>query len=588
MLDSSTIFADFSEDAAYASNSLSSSKKSIAQFDPTQFKHFTNNPNETKYAQNSESDSAIKNDTTAALANNASAQTIESTFGKNKAFAVNPNAPEITRSTMVQQDAYNISHGISDQYVQCVPKSSACTTSYTQKTCTSSKPSPMSCTITPVVTINSVPYQAVITYTGNITPSNAYQGVFQLPEAGTLQSLSVTMKSGNAWRCHSNYQGYVNDHYISTYYPSCGNQLGDLSFSSNALSVSIAASSNINFQIKGGPAFANWQSAHYTAALLVTRYKNVPTVTMQNSCASIPAICALSKSTCTQAGGNRAFNDVTIYEPCWNTENAYSCGPVEDHSCDLLTNAGCSTVNLKCTDTFNNICVQYQNTMSCPTNTCSTSDVICGEHSFCMDGNCYQSNPTQNKNFGKDEAQFAAASSSADSASQNQTSLQAFSGNSTSCSLAPLAFSNCCADKGWGEDIHLASCSTEEKELAQSKQNGYAIYLGKYCAHKKFGICIEHREGYCVFNGLLAKDVQQQGRRNQLGISFGSAKSPDCSGIAVTDLQKIDFSKIDFSNLEQSLQKQANFPSQSSIQQYIAEKVKQELDQKNQKEKQTS
>lgn len=316
---SSTLFAAstasnaFSDAAAYANNSLASARNNIEKFNPGQFQHFTKEPSETKYYQQGESDSTLKNDASSALSNNNDAQIIETTLDKNQAFAVNSNAPEITQSNKVQEDAYNITHS------------------------------------------------------------------------------------------------------------------------------------------------------------------EFPT--------------------------------------------------------------------------------------------------------FCVDGDCYQPNPSQNQNFGKDEAQLAAASGSANSVTQNQKSLRAFSGNSASCSLAPIGFSNCCANKGWGEDIHLASCSTEEKRLAKSKQNGYAIYLGKYCAHKILGVCTQHRESYCVFNGLLAKDVQQQGRFSQLGINFGDTKSPNCSGISVANLQKINFSKIDFSNLQKNLQQQANFPSQSSIQQYIAEKIQQEMGQ---------
>ena len=133
-----------------------------------------------------------------------------------------------------------------------------------------------------------------------------------------------------------------------------------------------------------------------------------------------------------------------------------------------------------------------------------------------------------------------------------------------------------------GKRYRFSKLQHKRKRIGKAKQHNYAVYIGKYCSHKILGVCTEHREGYCVFNGLLAKDIQQQGRVQQLGIGFGSAKSPDCSGISVDDLQKINFSKIDFSNLEGSLQKQANFPNQSSVQQYIAQKIQKEMNKKSQ------
>ncbi|OGT41469.1 MAG: hypothetical protein A3F13_03425 [Gammaproteobacteria bacterium RIFCSPHIGHO2_12_FULL_40_19] len=246
------IAGNFSDDVNYANGSIRSENQKLPQFNEAQFKNYTSNPSATRYYKNGTDDSDIKNDTKSAVTNSAGAQTIESTFGKDQAFAVNPNAPEITQSNIMQQDAYNITHGISDQYIQCVPQSNACTTTYTQKICTSVKPASLSCVVTPVITINSVPYQVEATYTGNITPSNAYQGTFQLPESGILQSFSVTMKSSNIWRCSSNYQGYVSNDYISTYYPHCGNKLGDLSFFSNNLSITVAANTAILFKIQNG------------------------------------------------------------------------------------------------------------------------------------------------------------------------------------------------------------------------------------------------------------------------------------------------------------------------------------------------
>src|SRR3990167_6638565 len=577
-------FSDnFSNGVDFANNRIANAKNANANFNPNQFQHYTNNPAETQYYQNGSSDAAIKNATPNAISQSDNAQNIETNFSKDQAYQVNPSAPEIQKSNLVQTDSYNITHGISDQYVKCVPKNKDhCVVNYTQKICTSVTPTKLTCDVTPQVTINNVPYQAEATYTGSVSPQNATSGTFTLPESGIMQSFSVTLKSPNIWRCNSNYQGYLNNQYLSTYYPNCGRNLGELSFSSNNLSISIVQNQPISFQIKNGPAFGNWSSANYSVTALVMRYKQVASVTYQNSCGNVPQVCVLLKSACLSLGGNKIFDGVTVYEPCWNTQNNYLCGPADDHSCDSLINAGCSSINLQCSNTFNNTCVQYQNTMSCPTQTCTSHAEICGDNSFCTDGTCYDPNPTQNKNFGADEAKLAAAGSSADSVSQNQGSLTAFTGSSMSCSMAPIGFLNCCANSGWGKDIDLANCSDEEKQLGIARQNNTAIYIGEYCAHKVLGVCTAHRKSFCVFNGLLATDIQSQGRLSQLDIGFGDAKTPNCSGLSAQELQKIDFSKIDFSNLEASLKNQANFPNKAAVSQYIANKIKQEMGDKNQ------
>lgn len=568
----------FSDGVNFANNGMSNAKNIVSQFNPNQFKDYTNNPSETQYYQGGKSDSQIKSAIPNAMQKNSGAQSIENNFSKDQAYQINKNAPEIQKANLVEADSYNITHGISDQYVQCVKKEDKkdCKISFIQKICTGVKQVSLSCHIIPVVSIDTVPYQAIVTYTGNISPQDQTSGTFSIPESGTVQSFSMTMKSPNIWRCDSNYQGYLNNQYLSTYYPSCGRNLGDLSFSNTNLAISVSKNDSLSFHIQG-PTFGNWSSANYSITVLVTRYKQVANVAFQNSCGIVPSICALSNATCKSPGGTKIFNGVNIDEPCWDTENDYLCGPSDDHSCDALLNSGCSSISIKCINTFNNICIQYQNTLTCPVKTCQSNEMICGDNAFCTDGNCYQSKASQNQNFGKDEAQLAAAASSADSVSQNQDTLSAFSGNSMSCSMAPIGFLNCCADSGWGKDIGLAGCTNDEKKLGQIRQNGEAIYVGEYCSYHILGVCTAHRKSFCTFNGLLATDVQTQGRFSQLGIGFGNAKNPDCRGLSVSELQKIDFSKIDFSNLEQSLQKQANFPNNQAVQQYIANKIKEEV-----------
>jgi conjugal transfer mating pair stabilization protein TraN len=59
-------------------------------------------------------------------------------------------------------------------------------------------------------------------------------------------------------------------------------------------------------------------------------------------------------------------------------------------------------------------------------------------------------------------------------------------------------------------------------------------------------VCLEKTVNYCCFNSKLARIIQEQGRP-QLGRSFGDPKNPDCSGLTIGDIMKIDFSKVDFS-----------------------------------------
>lgn len=573
------IAGNFSQYSNFANSNETSSAKTLSHFNPAQFKNYTTNPTQTKYYQGGTSDSNIKNDEAAALSKSNGGQAIENTFSQDQEFTVNPKSPEIQRSQIMEKDSYDVTHGISDKYIQCHQKAqSNCHISYYQSQCTTSESAKLVCYLTPSVVIKTVPYQVAVQYKGGINPISDSTATITLPESGIIKSFYVNMRSGNKWICNEYYYATLNGTFLSFYAGQCGEYLGWMSYNAPTTSIHVQANQPVPLVIGGDPIRGGrWWGGNYVLSILVTRYKKVPEISVENSCSTIPAICSTSTSNCLEPGGSRTFDGIPVYQSCWRTEQDYSCGPPLDHSCDALINQGCSMNANKCTETFGSICIQYQDTMSCPKKECVNTDVVCGKHSFCMDGNCYQPKSSQNPNFGKDEAQFAAVTGAAGSSSNDQQSHLAFTGNGMNCSLAPIGFLNCCESNGWGKDIGLANCTAEEKQLGKARENGYAISVGEYCSKKILGICITHRRSFCVFPGLLAKDVQQQGRLSQLHIGFGDAKNPNCSGLSPAQLQQINFGNIDFSNLEQSLEKQSNFPSSSAVSQYISNKIKKEM-----------
>ncbi|EEY3190913.1 conjugal transfer protein TraN, partial [Escherichia coli] len=129
-----------------------------------------------------------------------------------------------------------------------------------------------------------------------------------------------------------------------------------------------------------------------------------------------------------------------------------------------------------------------------------------------------------------------------------------------------------------GQDIGLSSCSSDEKALGKAKEKKLTVYVGEYCSKKVLGVCLEKKRGYCVFDSKLARIVQEQGRRGQLDIGFGSGKSPDCRGITVDELQKLDFGVMNFSDFYDDLNAGSDIPEDQALlkkaQDIIAEKMK--------------
>jgi conjugal transfer mating pair stabilization protein TraN len=102
--------------------------------------------------------------------------------------------------------------------------------------------------------------------------------------------------------------------------------------------------------------------------------------------------------------------------------------------------------------------------------------------------------------------------------------------------------------------IKLDLCKSEEKELAFRRSmfpsGGNCAYIGNRCTKRwNLGfkkICVQRKETYCCYQTPLAKIVVEAAHK-QLGISWGSAGSPNCRGITPEEFSQVNLDQVDFS-----------------------------------------
>ena len=119
----------------------------------------------------------------------------------------------------------------------------------------------------------------------------------------------------------------------------------------------------------------------------------------------------------------------------------------------------------------------------------------------------------------------------------------------------------------------LMSCSQDDAKTMASVNQNLCHYVGSYCSNKILGLCLETKQSYCCFDGILDKEIQE-GAHNQLGIDWGSGANPNCAGLTPAQLTELDFSQIDLSQFEaQVVTNASNFsPAAQSIMQTTATK----------------
>ncbi|MGE4496433.1 MAG: conjugal transfer protein TraN [Deferribacterales bacterium] len=187
--------------------------------------------------------------------------------------------------------------------------------------------------------------------------------------------------------------------------------------------------------------------------------------------------------------------------------------------------------------------------------TCPSSGNPCvniGGSWRCSVYGCYSS--TEQGNYNNEDTEEGAndkkADGEVDEAGQCMGTIYIFNGGDRRCRKPGVqtGFTDCCKDK---EDwFGLSECKPAEQALSTLRDwgevDGQCHYVGDYCSEKWLTVCVQKKKTYCCFGSALARIIGEQGRQ-QLGIGWGTPKSPECRGFTPEEFQKLDFDKIDFS-----------------------------------------
>jgi hypothetical protein len=267
-------------------------------------------------------------------------------------------------------------------------------------------------------------------------------------------------------------------------------------------------------------------------------------------CNDVSRVCSSS--------GTRVIDGDAVHRDCWEWSYSKICNYPSQNNCAAYGH--CYLVaNLECLllDSYGN-CVNQKNEFSCkrwiPNNIESqkvrvgleekdgVEGLVC-KGIPCIDGNCvdksYQTNGEMMDSISKLYAVSQAKGA-------NDPNFKLFEGTGAHCSKKASGYNNCCHTdvKGWGKNIG-AGCSESERQLMESRRKKLAVYVGKENKQTmRVTTVVKHH--YCTFGNMLFKVIQVEGRK-QLGLNFGRGGSPDCRGLTLAEIMRLDFDKMDFS-----------------------------------------
>lgn len=399
---------------------------------------------------------------------------------------------------------------------------------------------------------------------------------FQSPVTGTIQSAILKLDSGYLFNQHVIFMN-------TTF-----QMLNARSYTLNARGMTlekgkVVASNRICFGNNGEncrvgiqdmvyKAFASTKTAKLTLTMVVTVKIKTPSPKIEwvEHCPFDKSEEVKIESQCTEKGGTKTVTvggkKYDVYSECWQYTDYYAKQAADRGSCgEYMDNPACTVVKTTCTESVAGTCLREQAVFSCQKGLSGTGK-MCGVELVCASGECDQIKNDKANSFQKAVSALAAvAAAGEDVAELNDVNVSAFTGKRTTCRKAAAGFNNCCKSGGWGSDVGLAHCDSEEKALGKAKQRKLTVYVGSYCSNKVLGVCLQKKEAYCLFDSKLAKIVQEQGRAGQLRIGFGSAKNSDCRGITVDELQAINFDRLNFADFYADLESGSTIPADQEL-----------------------
>jgi len=282
--------------------------------------------------------------------------------------------------------------------------------------------------------------------------------------------------------------------------------------------------------------------------------------------------------TCSGSGRNRSCGYQTVcswtgqitlayYPPCmtgfYNAGNGYcymngggvlTFNPVPTTQTTTTTQTASGTC-ISGTTLSGGQCISY----TCPLGGSDTCIAPSGSSTYyCSPDSCssYSSGSSYTLNNPNINANNPTNNGKTNSAGECLGQIYIFEGTALQCRNPGIQTVSSCCQGEKHSMFGMKKCNSQEQELAEQERAGECNMVGTYCAESFLGVCLQTKQVWCCFPGMLAEIIQYQARANQ-GIpapNFGSPQSPNCEGFTPQQFQSINFSKINLDAFYSSIE----------------------------------
>lgn len=269
--------------------------------------------------------------------------------------------------------------------------------------------------------------------------------------------------------------------------------------------------------------------------------------------------CYETARVCLKSGVKTFFDKYQVSRPCWYEKISYRCTSEPKDGCAHLIKQDCKLKDSVCEHQVGSICLRWKREFVCGGIKKELFYSLADSPIYCLGGDCHTPVLEENRDFSNVAYLAALNEASKDCVKESnglcKDPITVFAGQVDGCEKTILGAIDCCSSmKGWGKNAHLCKCSGAEKGLALKRDKGLCHEVGMYCSKKDpvLGQCLMKKRNFCCFSSKLARIFHEQGRK-QLGIDWGSPRSPNCRPFTLDELKSLDFSKFDMEELFDAL-----------------------------------
>lgn len=267
---------------------------------------------------------------------------------------------------------------------------------------------------------------------------------------------------------------------------------------------------------------------------------------------------------CSMPGEEREIAQTKISRDCWQYKYKLNCNTESKNDCENIPADDCLFLSEECKDEIKigeeKFCINHKQNFICgesddleeekldivQAKSMNARELTC--NMMCLDGNCSAIRKAaleDNKEL-SDAAGILNGILEAKKDLSGDKLISVFKGSSEHCDKVITGALKCCDLEGWINGRLGFGCNANERNLAKKRKKKKCVEVGPYCAKKikPFG-CVKKRIVYCCYDSIVGRIINQETKR-QLGLNNGDPRNPNCGGITLEDLNKVDLSQANF------------------------------------------